>query len=150
MAAAPSPVQVPPAELASRLRLTVMRLSRRLRQHAAGDVTPSQLSALAVLVNDGPMTLRELAEAERVQPPSVTRIVDSLSERELVERRPDEHDRRVTWVAATTGGRKLVDQVRRRRDSYLAERLRTFDADERALLARAAPLLERLYADPVR
>jgi DNA-binding MarR family transcriptional regulator len=142
--------QLAPAELASRLRLSVMRLSRRLRQHAPGDVTQSQLSALAVLVNQGPLTLRELAEAERVQPPTVTRIVDRLTERGLVARRADTNDRRVSWVEATADGRKLVEHVRRRRDSYLAERLRTFDADERALLARASELLERLYEDPAR
>ncbi len=67
-----------PAELASELRMAVMRLSRRLRQHAPSDITQSQLSALAVLVRDKRLTLSQLAEAERVQPPTITRVVDSL------------------------------------------------------------------------
>jgi DNA-binding MarR family transcriptional regulator len=137
-----------PAELASRLRFAVMRLSRRLRQHTASEITQSQLSALATVVRDGPLTLRDLAAAERVQPPTITRIIEPLLERGLVERTPDVTDRRVAWVGATREGRALVEQVRRRRDSYLAHRLRTLDPEELAVLARAAELLERLCEDP--
>jgi DNA-binding MarR family transcriptional regulator len=139
-----------PVEVASRLRFAVMRLSRRLRQHTASDITQSQLSALATLVNDGPLTLRDLAAAERVQPPTITRIVELLTERGLVERTPDASDRRVAWVAATRDGRSLVEQIRRRRDTYLAQRLRTFDPEELAVLARASELLERLCEDLTR
>jgi DNA-binding MarR family transcriptional regulator len=148
MAPATTPIRA--AELASRLRFAVMRLSRRLRQHAPADITQSQLSALAVLVNDGPLTLRDLAAAERVQPPTITRIVESLVEKGLVARTPDPDDRRVAWAEATREGRTLVETTRRRRDTYLADRLRTLDDDERAVLARAAELLERLYEGPDR
>jgi DNA-binding MarR family transcriptional regulator len=137
-----------PTELASRLRFAVMRLSRRLRQHATGEVTLSQLSALATVVRDGPLPASDLAAAERVQPPSISRIVDALAERGLVTRSTDEHDRRVIRVGATAAGRALVEQVRRRRDSYLAERLRHLDDEELAVLVRAAGLLERLCEDP--
>src|SRR5215470_2995852 len=115
-----------PADLAPRLRMTVMRLSRRLRQHAPEDITPSQLSALSVIVRDGRMTLSKLAEAERVQPPTVTRVVDALQQKGLVTRVPCDQDRRVAFVDATPDGRALVESIRRRRDAYLARRLRTF------------------------
>jgi DNA-binding MarR family transcriptional regulator len=140
---------VPPAELASRLRLVVMRLSRRLRQHAPGDITPSQLSALATIVVEGRVTLSGLAEAERVQPPSITRVVDVLVGRGLATRTPSSEDRRVAWVEPTDAGRELIEAVRRERDAYLAQRLRTLSAEDRAVLARAAVLLEQLRADPL-
>jgi DNA-binding MarR family transcriptional regulator len=135
-------------DLAARLRLGVMRLSRRLRQHALGDVTPSQLSALATIVVEGRVTLSRLAEAERVQPPSITRVVDVLVNRGYATRTQCEEDRRVAWVEATDAGRDLIDAVRRERDAYLARRLRTMSADDREVLARAAVLLERLREDP--
>ena len=135
-------------ELASQLRLAVLRLARRLRQHAPVDVTPSQLSALTSVVREGRVTLSQLAEIERVKPPTVTRIVDALGQRNLVTRVVDDEDRRVAWVAATTEGRALVDTIRRRRDAYLAEHLRNLSDDDRELLARAAVLLERLLEDP--
>jgi len=125
-----------------------MRLSRRLRQHAPEDITPSQLSALSVVARDGRLTLSKLAEAERVQPPTITRIVDALQQKGLVTRVQGEQDRRVAYVDATPEGRALVDGIRRRRDAYLARRLRTFTPDERRLLERAAALLERLIEDP--
>jgi len=139
-----------PAEVAARLRLGVMRLSRRLRQHAPGTVSQSQLSALATLVRDGAMALGDLAAAERVQPPTITRIVDALVSAGLVSRRQASDDRRVVHVEATREGRALIEAVRRRRDTYLAQRLNALDAEELALLARAAELLERLCEDPQR
>jgi len=147
-ATAPAPVSASTAELASRLRFAVMRLSRRLRQHAASDVTQSQLSALSVVVREQRLTLSQLAEAERVQPPTVTRIVESLVHQGLVTRVPCEQDRRVAWVEATPRGRALIDGIRRRRDAYLARRLATLSPDDRALLERAAAVLERLTGDP--
>ena len=125
-----------------------MRLSRRLRQHAPGDITPSQLSALATIVVEGRITLSGLAEAERVQPPSITRVVDVLVGRGLATRTPSSEDRRVAWVEPTDAGRELIEAVRRERDAYLAQRLRTLSAEDRAVLARAAVLLEQLREDP--
>ena len=138
------------SELASQLRFAVMRLSRRLRQHAPEDITPSQLSALSVIARDGRLTLRQLAEAERVQPPTITRIVDILEQKGLAVRVPSEEDRRVAYVEPTATGRTIVETIRLRRDAYLARRLRTFSAEERELLERAAVLLERLIEDPER
>jgi DNA-binding MarR family transcriptional regulator len=142
--------RIPSSELASQLRFAVMRLSRRLRQHAPEDITPSQLSALSVIVRGERLTLSELAAAERVQPPTVTRVVDMLEQKGLAMRVPSEQDRRVAFVEPTAAGRALVDTIRRRRDAYLARRLRTFSAEERELLERAAELLERLIEDPQR
>jgi DNA-binding MarR family transcriptional regulator len=136
------------SELASELRFAVMRLSRRLRQHAPEDITPSQLSALSVIVREQRLTLSQLAVAERVQPPTITRVIDSLERKGLATRVPSDQDRRVAFVEATQAGGALVETIRRRRDAYLARRLRTFSAEERALLERAARLLERLIEDP--
>src|SRR4051812_23536031 len=147
--APPRDESVPLPDLASRLRLGVMRLSRRLRQQTTlGAVTQSQLSALATIVAQGRITLSGLAEAERVQPPSITRVVDVLVGRGFATRTPSEEDRRVAWVEPTDAGRELIDAVRRERDAYLAQRLRTMSAEDRAVLARAAVLLERLREDP--
>jgi DNA-binding MarR family transcriptional regulator len=144
----PTSSDLRPAELASQLRLAVMRLSRRLRQHAPEDITPSQLSALSVIVRDGRLTLSQLAEAERVAPPTITRVVDALLQKGLATRTVAEDDRRVARVESTPAGKALVEQIRRRRDAYLARHLRALSPDDLALLARAATLLERLTEDP--
>jgi DNA-binding MarR family transcriptional regulator len=124
-----------------------MRLSRRLRQHAPGGVTPSQLSALSTIVAEGRVTLSQLAVAERVQPPSITRVVDILVTEGFATRTQSEEDRRVAWVEPTPTGRDLVDAVRRQRDAYLTQRLSTLSREDVAVLARAAALLEELTAD---
>jgi DNA-binding MarR family transcriptional regulator len=131
-------------ELGSRLRLAVLRLSRRLRQQAVGEITSSQLSALSVLAYRGELTLGELAAIERVAPPSMTRIAARLASRGLVERRSDSADRRVARVAISETGLDLINETRTRRDAYLAERLQGLSDEERDLLERAVPLLERL------
>jgi DNA-binding MarR family transcriptional regulator len=130
--------------LAAGLRLVVMRLSRRLRQQAEGEVTASQLSALSSVDRLGPLTLGELAAAEHVQPPSMTKIVASLEERGFVIREADPKDRRVARVRVSDEGRRFVARSRTRKNAYLAERLEHLDPGERALLAEALPLLQRL------
>jgi len=144
----PEPAAAPLSEVASRLRLAVMRLSRRLRQHAPVGITQSQLSALATIVVSERITLSGLADAERVQPPSITRLVDVLVAQGYATRTPSDEDRRVAWVAPTPAGRALIETVRRQRDAYLAQRLRSLTPEDRAVLARAAVLLERLTEDP--
>jgi DNA-binding MarR family transcriptional regulator len=133
--------------LPSQLRLAVMRLARRLRQEAVGDITASQLSALATVARRGPLSLGELAEIERIAPPSTTRIVGRLEERGLVIRTVDAADRRVARLAVSDAGQSLLNQTRTRRDAYLALRLQAMTADERETLMRALPLLERLTGD---
>jgi DNA-binding MarR family transcriptional regulator len=136
-----------PAELTSRLRLAITRLARRLRQQAEGDVTPSQQSALATILHRGPLTLGALATIERVQPPSMTRIVSSLEEQGLVRRDTDANDRRVARVQVTADGRRLVERNRSRKNAYLARRLGQLTAEEVAVIEQAVALLERVVED---
>lgn len=131
-------------ELAARLRLAVNRLARRLRQHADTDISPSQLSALATLARQGPLTVGDLSSAERVKPPTMTRVVASLEELGLVTRTVDPTDRRVAHVEITPLGERLMARSRSRKDAYLAARVHSLSPDERDTLERAASLLERM------
>lgn len=134
----------------SALRLAVLRLSRRLRQESTGDaeVTPSQMSALTVLSNHGEMTLGELAAIERIAPPSMTRIAARLEEKGYLERRPDDADRRVARVAVTDRGESLLRERRELGDAFVTSRLAGLSDDDREVLARAVPILERLAGAP--
>ena len=134
------------AGLSSALRISVMRLARRLRSErdASYDLSLNQLSVLGVLERHGALTVGELASYERVQPPSMTRTVGCLVERGLASRDPHPSDRRQVVVVLTEAGRRLVLEDRRRRDAWLSQRLRELAPDEREALRRAAPILERL------
>lgn len=139
----------PRTDSGSALRLAVLRLSRRLRQETAGsgEITPSQMSALVVLAQHGELTLGELAGIERIAPPSMTRIAARLEEKGLLERRADTSDRRVARVAISDIGQDLLRKNRERGDAFVTSRLKTLSDEERELLARAVPLLERLASD---
>ena len=131
--------------LSSELRIAVMRLARRLRQERATyPYTMSQLSALATLDRDGALTPGALAAAEKVQPPSMTRIVASLEQAGLVSRTPHPTDGRQILLAATPAGSKLLAADRKRRDAWLACRLAELTPEERATLHEAAGILGRL------
>lgn len=133
------------AGLSSTLRLSVMRLARRLRAEREDDsLTLNQLATLGTLDRHGPMTLGELAAHERVQPPSMTRIASGLEERRLAVRGPHLTDRRLVVVRITAEGSALLAADRRRRDAWLARRLRELTPDEHEALRRAAPVLEKL------
>jgi DNA-binding MarR family transcriptional regulator len=145
-----SPESPEVAELASQLRLAVARLSRRIRQQAAvtgEELTASTQGALATIERLGPVTLGELAAVEQVQPPSMTRIVGRLEEWGYATRVVDPADRRVARALITDAGRELLARSRTRKDEYLARRIAELSDTERALLARALPLLERLQDD---
>ena len=131
-------------ELASSLRIRVMRLSRNLRRQAGTGLSASLLSALTTVERNGPMTIGTLADAEQVRPPTMTKVVASLVEQGLLTREPDPLDGRVAWVMATSEGRSLLRRTRRRSDAYLATRLRSLDREELLVLERASRLLERL------
>lgn len=146
MATSPAPT-VSEAELASRLRLAVTRLSRRLRTQLPGGLTPSQLATLSSVGRLGPLTLGELSGVERVKPPTMTKIVACLEEQGLVSRTVDPADRRVARVEATAQGLRFLDRSRRQKDQYLAERMRELDAADRAAVERATAVLERLLED---
>jgi DNA-binding MarR family transcriptional regulator len=131
-------------ELATRLRLALARSARRLRQEAGTDLSPSLTSALATIERHGPLTPSELADVERVQRPSATRIVARLEKAGLVDRAGDPSDGRVSLVTATREGRDLLRRLRKRKNAYLARRMRDLDPDDVAALERAAEVLERL------
>ena len=138
------------ATLATALRISVSRLARRLRVErlvpglAEPALSDTQLAALATLERHGAMTPGELAEHEKVQPPSMTRVIAALADWDLVARAPDPTDRRQVILSVTSSGRELVQQVRRRREVWLARRLAELTPQERAALLAAAPILEKL------
>jgi DNA-binding MarR family transcriptional regulator len=132
------------AELATRLRLVLMRLSRRLRRQAGDDLSPSLVSALATLERRGPLTLGQLAALEGVKPPSITRMVAALERTALVSRESDVSDRRVTRLTVTDEGRSTLQRSRTRKTAYLATQLATLDDAEAARLGDALRILERL------
>ncbi|HLM96222.1 MAG TPA: MarR family transcriptional regulator [Acidimicrobiales bacterium] len=136
------------AEMAARMRLAILRLSRRLRQQVAGGVTSSQVSALATVERLGTPTLGELASSERVQPPSMTKIVVALEAAGLVSRQEDDSDRRIARVKLTAEGRRTLQRSRSLRNAYLVRRLRRLPPEERAALGAAVLLLEHLVEQP--
>jgi DNA-binding MarR family transcriptional regulator len=137
-----------PVQVAALLREAITRVNRRLRQtRPVADVTIAQISALLSLDSAGALTPRELAEAERVQPPTMTRIMARLEERQLIQRSPHPTDGRQVILSPSPAGRKLLDEYRRARDEWLARRLAGLSADERATLQQAAEILTRLAKD---
>jgi DNA-binding MarR family transcriptional regulator len=137
------------AGLASALRISVSRLARRLRaERLAKGLEPglsdTQLAALAALERHGDMTPGELADHEKVQPPSMTRVIAALEERGLVTRGPHATDGRQVVLTVTEPGRAVVQQSRKLREVWLARRLRELTPQERATLRAAAPILEKL------
>ena len=138
------------AGLATALRISVSRLARRLRVEriAQGSIhqvlSDTQLAALAALERHATMSPGELAEHEKVQPPSMTRVIAALEERKLVTRMPHPTDRRQVVLTVTAEGRDLVHQSRRLREAWLAKRLQELTPQERATLRAAAPILEKL------
>ena len=138
---------IPNADLAGHLRLTIVRAARRLRQEAGSDLSPSLTAALSTVERHGPMTPSELAARERIQRPTATRVLARLAEEGLVERTPDPHDGRSSLVAATPAARALLAELRTRKTAFLAERLERLDPEERAVLDRAADILEGMLAE---
>ena len=138
------------AGLATALRISVSRLARRLRaQRATAGLTEAvlsetQLAALSALEVHQAMTPGELADHEKVQPPSMTRVIAVLEERNLVLRSPHPTDRRQVILTVTEEGRGVVQRVRRRKDAWLARRLAELTDAERATLRAAVPILEKL------
>jgi DNA-binding MarR family transcriptional regulator len=134
------------AGLASALRGSVARLGRRLRseREEGADLGLGSLSALGLLYREGPLTVGQLAERDRVQPPSMTRTVNCLVEGGYAERRRHETDGRQVLVEISDHGRATIERERGRKDAWLAQRLKELTPEERAVLRQAAPLLERL------
>ncbi len=134
------------AGLASTLRVSVMRLSRRLRNERdpRDDLSASQLAVLGTLWRQGPLTIGDLAAAEKVQPPSMTRTVTCLCDKGLLSRGAHDTDKRLVVVSLTEAAAAVIAESRRRKEAWLDQRLRELSAAERQVLRDAAPILERL------
>jgi DNA-binding MarR family transcriptional regulator len=130
--------------LAADLRLAVGRLARKLRQVQLGGLSSSQVSALASVERLGPVRLGDLAAAEGVTGPTLTKIVAHLETIGLVTRAADEADRRAARITLTAEGRERLVRIRSDRDAFLEQRLGALDPDARALLADALPVLRAL------
>jgi DNA-binding MarR family transcriptional regulator len=131
-------------EVAARLRTAVTRLNRRLRQESPAGLSPAQSSALGMVNKLGAPTLGELAVAEQVQPPTMTRIIASMESAGLVVRITDEADRRICRVRVTAHGQRTLQRVRTLKTAYLTRGLTRLSPEERAAAAMLAGLLERL------
>ena len=134
------------AGLAAALRVSVARLTRRLRSERdpQNELSVGQLSVLGALFRNGECSIGELAAHERVQPPSMTRTVNFLEEDGYVARRPHDTDGRQVVITLADKGLETLTADRRRRDAWLARSLRELTPDERSALRRAAPIIERL------
>lgn len=144
MTSSPSPRQ---AAAAAALHSAAVRLLRLVRAgDTAGGLTPPQASALSVLVFGGAMTLGELARAEQVKPPTISRLVKEMEDDGLVRLREDKDDGRVRRVEATARGRRLMLEARDRRVAHLAALMGSLPSPDRVLLERATAVLTRLVA----
>jgi DNA-binding MarR family transcriptional regulator len=136
---------IEPDNLAIDLRTAVMRTSRRLRVEATGDViTPGQYTVLAQLHGNGPRTLRELAEREHVQAPSMTRIVNALADQGFVARSAHPDDGRQVRVDISPAGRTVLEQARNQRTAWLAQRVAGLSEADRLVLSRAAHIMQEM------
>jgi DNA-binding MarR family transcriptional regulator len=134
-------------DLAQDLRLVVGRLSRRVRQHAVGGLTASQISALSSVDKHGPLRLGELARREAVAAPTLTRIVTGLEDLGLVARSTDPSDARSAIVRVTKAGAARLQQVRAERTTFFAERLARLSDEDLAKVTAVVPVLFRLLED---
>lgn len=143
------PATASPHLVADRLHSAAIHLLRRLRRvDEASGLSAARLSALAVLVFGGPATPGELAAAERVRPPTMTRLVQGLVRDGLARRTPDARDGRAVRIHATAKGRRILQAGRERRVALLASRLADLPERELELLARASALLETIVRRP--
>lgn len=133
---------------AESLFVSTVRLARRLRQVADARLTPSQQSVMMSIHKRGPLTLGELADIERVAQPTISRVVAKLEADGLVERRPDDRDRRVVLVVTTAAGADLLEVARSRKVRWIEDRLAQLTDEERDRVLAALPALDRLQALP--
>ncbi len=132
-------------DMATSLHAAAIRLLRTLRREdAASGISAPRLSALSVLVFAGPMSLAELADAEQVRPPTMSRIVEALVQAGLATREPHPSNRRMVRIAATAEGRRLLEEGRERRVRALTARIARLADSERRALARGVEILEQI------
>jgi DNA-binding MarR family transcriptional regulator len=137
-------------EAASRLRLAIVRTARRMRQEAGTGLSPTLGAALATIERHGPVTPSELAEIERIQRPTATRIAATLESEGLIARAPDPSDGRGSLLSVSPQGRALLKRLRKRKNAYLSRRLREMDDADVEALERAAEVLERMLEGEAR
>jgi DNA-binding MarR family transcriptional regulator len=130
-----------------RLRLVLLRLTRRIRTRSIGSITPSQMAVLGTIIRHGQLTVGQIAEFEHVQPPSVSKIVTALEKIGYVERSVDPDDRRCTPLTATAAGLDYADEVRAAGRTWLAAQLDELDVLDIGAIERAMPALERLLGN---
>ncbi len=138
---------IPLTERAAHLRTAIVRTARRLRQEAAAEtsgLTPTSVAALATIERHGPMTPSEIAAIERVKRPTITRTLGCLEREGLIDRTPDPEDRRSALVSVNGAGRERLRRLRKRKNAYLARRMRDLSDEEVETLERAAEILERM------
>lgn len=135
-------------ELAARMRLAIGRLHRRFSRRAVGGLTPSQLSVLVTVEQHGPLRLGDLATREVITPPTVTRLVASLQDRDLVDRVTDPEDGRAALIEVSEAGHALLEEIRRERTAFIAQRIARLDPQTRAQVAAAVAMLEQLIDVP--
>jgi len=129
------------SELATQVRLTCQRISRRVRFEGTHEVAPHQFSVMARLADTGDQTPTQIAEVERVSTPSITRTLNCLQDSGIITRTPHPTDGRQVMVSLTDEGRAIVLRTRRRRDSWMAERLATLDDDQLGIVRQAIEIL---------
>lgn len=134
-------------EEATRLRLAVGRLHRRIRIDGRESVPPLQLSALSTIDLHGPLRLSELARREAVTAPTMSRVLTALDEQGLVVRKPDPHDARGVLVTLSEKGRRVLCEIRSHRTALVARRLARLDTEQRAALRAALPAIEALLVE---
>ena len=134
-------------ERAARLRLAITRTARRMRQEAGSELGPASVSALATIDRAGPLTSSELAKAERIKRPTVSRLLARLEEEGLVTRTPDPDDGRCSIITTTAEGTALLKRLRGRKNAYLAQRMRKLPDEDVIALERAAEILERVLEE---
>jgi DNA-binding MarR family transcriptional regulator len=134
-------------DTASRLRVAVGRLSRRLRTTAAGSaagLTPTRISVLLTVVRQGPIRLSDLAKVEGLNPTMLSRAISALVEAGLLARISDDGDRRAAWVQVTAAGATLATRMRRERTDAVGGALEALTGEDRRLVEQALPALEAL------
>jgi DNA-binding MarR family transcriptional regulator len=145
----PSTAPLLDTDTATRLRVAIGRLSRRLRVTAAGSeagLTPTRISVVLSVDRHGPIPIAELAEQESLNPTMLSRAISKLVDDGMLERVSDYRDRRAAWVNVTAAGHRLAERMRRERTDAVNDALSGLGADDRRLLEQALPALEGLAA----
>lgn len=139
-----SPLSRSQSQAAADLRLAIGRLTRSIRQHNTGGLTPSQVSALAAIEEYGPVRISDLAAHESVGAPVATRVTTSLEDLGFIKRRNDPQDRRACLVELTTAGHKVLRNLREERTAGINQRIQLLSKSELATLSAAIPVLDKL------